>query len=340
MLMHKMGYPLYEPTPLRILPTVYRKHGIRVGDVGVITEDGAFDFMFNACQGHDQPDAAVNSAELPDRFELLQASPESDIEVGRLFGPKTLLPGNHINEIPCDLGYMDRLLPESWRSRHLRCHETELGAALALPKGAKVYKAMNKLHFQKHAARHAIDWYKYMLNKGRDISNGSLYLVTKCVKSINWGTVVFYAHPIASDHLRLVFSRDSSRCQWDYCGKVDAREGPESTDIISSDKEPNQCVFLSGYKVMLRQDIWNKLLKNAIGVDSSQDGEPPSTGRSDHSTSPGMSGSQTQPFHPSMSDGHSAPSRGTRHHASQAHRYALNTVRQPRRLICPVTLKM
>ena len=336
MLMHKMGYPLYKPTPLRILPTVHRMHGVRVGDVGVITEEGAFHFMFNACQGHDQPDPAANSAELLDRFELLQVSPESDIEVKRLFGPRTLLPSNHINEIRCDMD-----VSESWMSRHLRCHETELGAALALPKGATLYKAMNKLQFQKHAARHAINWYKYMLDKGRDISNGSLYFVTQCVKSINWGTVVFYGHPIASDHLRLIFSRDS--CQWDYCGKVDAREGPELTDIISSDKEPNQCVFLGGYKVMLRQDIWNELLKNAIGIVSSQDGEPTSTGTSDHSTSPSMSGSQTKPFHPSMSDGYSArdPSSSTIHHASQAmHRYASNTVRQPKRLICPVTLKM
>ncbi|KAF8340208.1 hypothetical protein F5887DRAFT_857967, partial [Amanita rubescens] len=189
MLMYRKGYPLFNPTPSRILPRLYRKHGIRVGDVGAITEKGAFDFMFNACQGHDHPDSMVNPAKLPDRFEFL--STESDIEVNQMFGPATLLPGNHVNEIRHrDLGCVDRLLPESWRSRRLECNGTE-GAALALPKGATLYEAVNKLHFQKHASSHAINWYKYMLDKGRDISNGSLYFVTECVKSINWGTAVY-----------------------------------------------------------------------------------------------------------------------------------------------------
>lgn len=320
LIMYRKGYPLYKPTPSGI-STVYRKHGVRVGDVGAITEEGAFDFMFNACQGHDQPDAAVNPAKLPDRFELL--SLESGIQVEQMFGPETLLPGNHVSEIRRrDLGCIDRLLPKSWRSRHLRCHATE-GAALALPKGATLYEAVNKLHFRKHAARHAIDWYKYMLDEGRDISNGSLYFVTKCVKSVNWGTAVFFARPIAGDYLRLVFSHDS--CQWHYCGKVDPREGP---NIIPSDNEPNQCVFLSGYKVMLRQDIWNKLLKNAIAVDPPQYGEypsPPSTRTSDHSPNPSVSGSQTE-------DGRSArdTSRGKQYASQTIHRYAWNRIGQPR----------
>ncbi|KAF8329001.1 hypothetical protein F5887DRAFT_1006232 [Amanita rubescens] len=333
MLMCGKGYPLYEPTPSG-LSTVYRKYGIRVGDVGAITDEGAFDFMFNACQDHDQRDAAVNLAKLPDRFEFL--SPESGIQIEKqvfAIGPEKLLPGIHVDEIGRgEPGCMGRLLPKSWRYRHLRCHATE-GAALALPKGATLYKAMNKLHFRKHAACHAINWYKYMLiDKGRDISNGSLYFVTGCIKSINWGTAVFYARPIPGDYLRFVFSRES--CQWDYCGKVDAREGPESTDIIPSDEEPNQCVFLSGYKVMLRQDIWNNLFKDAIAVDPSRDGEfpSPSTGTFDHSPNPSTSGSQTKSFHPSMSDGRSArdPSRGTRQHASQTIHSDSGTVGDPK----------
>ena len=62
------------------------------------------------------------------------------------------------------------------------------GAVLALPKGATVYEATNKLHFQQHAARHAVSWYKYMLKKGRDVTNGSLYFVTDCIKSVNWAS--------------------------------------------------------------------------------------------------------------------------------------------------------
>ena len=131
-----------------------------------------------------------------------------------------------------------------------------------MPSGATVYEARNIVDFQHLAARHAINWYRYMFSKGRGDPNGSLYLVTECTKSINWGTAVFYPHPTTSDYLRLTFDQES--CQWDCQGKVDARTGPKAKDIIGSNDEPNQCVFLRGYKIMLRQDVWDKLKKAQV----------------------------------------------------------------------------
>ncbi|KAF8344826.1 hypothetical protein F5887DRAFT_862173, partial [Amanita rubescens] len=49
MLIRGLGYPLYMPAPSSHLPLAYRTHGIRVGDVGAVTANGAFDFMFNIC---------------------------------------------------------------------------------------------------------------------------------------------------------------------------------------------------------------------------------------------------------------------------------------------------
>ena len=126
-----------------------------------------------------------------------------------------------------------------------------------MPSGATVYEARNIVDFQHLAARHAINWYRYMFSKGRGDPNGSLYLVTECTKSINWGTAVFYPHPTSSDYLRLTFDQES--CQWNCQGKVDARTGPKAKDIIGTDNGPNQCIFLRGYKIMLRQDVWDKL---------------------------------------------------------------------------------
>ena len=178
-----------------------------------------------------------------------------------------------------------------------KCSTAE-GAILVLPKGATAYEAANKLNFQNHAARHAVSWYKYtMLNEGMDISNGSLYFVTECVKSVDWGIAVFYADQIADDHLRFIV--DEGSCRWEHRGKVDARVGPTPKDnVVSDDEEPNQCVFLGGYKIMLRPDIWEKL-KNATVV-TSQGGEffsSPSTSKSD---------SQTNSFHQSSSDNSNA----------------------------------
>ena len=92
MLTHTAGYPLYVPTPPEGLPEAHRKHGVRVGDVGIINTNGAFDFQFNACKNPGQSDAEINPPALP----LL--------EPGRIisyqkFGPNTHLPSDPVNDI-------------------------------------------------------------------------------------------------------------------------------------------------------------------------------------------------------------------------------------------------
>ena len=201
-------------------------------------------------------------------------------------------------------------------SSEFQCLASE-GAVLVLPKGATKYEAVNKHRFQTHAARHAENWYKYILNEGRDISNGSLYFVTECIKSVNWGVAVFYANSNTADNLRFIFDEES--CRWVRRDKVEARIGPKPKDIIvSDDEEPNQCVFLRGFKIMLRPDIWDKL-KGTMAV-TSKDGESslfPLT-RTSHSPRPG-SGSQTGSFHRSRSDNSTTTNsgHGTRLQASQ-----------------------
>ena len=191
-------------------------------------------------------------------------------------------------------------------SSDFQCLAAE-GAVLVLPNGATLYEAVNKHHFQTHAARHAISWYEYSLNEGRDISNGSLYFVTECIKSVNWGIAVFYAHSVTGEYLRVIF--DEGSCRWDPGDKVEARVGPKPKDIfVSGDEEPNQCVFLRGFKIMLRPDIWDRL-KSAVAV-TSLDGEASfsfSSNKTNHSTSQGNSGSQTDSFHRSSGDDSNIP---------------------------------
>ncbi|KIM79237.1 hypothetical protein PILCRDRAFT_36666, partial [Piloderma croceum F 1598] len=47
LLLEKLGYPLWYPDLDENLPATYREHGVRIGDVGIITEGGQFDFIFN-----------------------------------------------------------------------------------------------------------------------------------------------------------------------------------------------------------------------------------------------------------------------------------------------------
>ncbi|KAF8328475.1 hypothetical protein F5887DRAFT_149336, partial [Amanita rubescens] len=286
MLVLGLGYPLYMPSPSETLPMAYRKKGIRVGDVGVISKNGAFDFLFNACRQREEPDGAINPVALPEDFELLDA----DINVHNKYNLPTHLLSSHVNA----LSSLDSSCAFAFK-----CSEAG-GAVLALPRGATVYEATNKRHFQQHAARHAVSWYKYLLNTGRDVTNGSLYFVTDCIKSANWGIATFYASQADNDYLHLIF--DERSCRWKFLGKVEARDGPGSMDIVASDGgEPNQCVFLCGYKIMLQPRIWDELW-NAVLV-GSQGGESwPYPGDS-QSHLHGTSGGRTDSYQGSSADG-------------------------------------
>ncbi|KIM73789.1 hypothetical protein PILCRDRAFT_92868, partial [Piloderma croceum F 1598] len=51
LLLEKLGYPLWYPDLDENLPATYREHGVRIGDVGIITKAGRFDFIFNVHGG-------------------------------------------------------------------------------------------------------------------------------------------------------------------------------------------------------------------------------------------------------------------------------------------------
>ena len=59
------GFPLWIPDPDQNLHLDYRRTGVRIGDVGIITEFGAFFFLFNICLPRDHP---VNPRMLPEHF--------------------------------------------------------------------------------------------------------------------------------------------------------------------------------------------------------------------------------------------------------------------------------
>ncbi|KAI9566676.1 hypothetical protein HD554DRAFT_2007321, partial [Boletus coccyginus] len=45
------GYPLRFPEPSSTLPSSYREDGIQIGDVGYVTQQGAFNVLFNVSYG-------------------------------------------------------------------------------------------------------------------------------------------------------------------------------------------------------------------------------------------------------------------------------------------------
>ncbi|EEB99196.1 hypothetical protein MPER_01172 [Moniliophthora perniciosa FA553] len=52
----KHGHPLWLPEPTKhSLPKEYQRQGVQIGDVGVITSDSGFEFLFNVCLPANHP---------------------------------------------------------------------------------------------------------------------------------------------------------------------------------------------------------------------------------------------------------------------------------------------
>ena len=136
-----------------------------------------------------------------------------------------------------------------------------------MPEGATLFEARDSYAFCRLAALHAENWYKYMVvTRGREAPNGSLYLVTGCIKTKAWGSAVFDRPSAPDDHLQFTTKRKAQAAQpkysWNKAGRAFGKIGPTEKDTIPDSDEPiNQCVFLRGYRIMLRQDRWNAIDK-------------------------------------------------------------------------------
>ena len=90
------GSPVWLPSPSTTLSIEYRRRGVSIGDVGIFTASGGFDFMFNICLPPNHP---INRDGLPDGFfpiypELL----ESDIHNYTAFAPNSSLVSSDIEK--------------------------------------------------------------------------------------------------------------------------------------------------------------------------------------------------------------------------------------------------
>jgi hypothetical protein len=72
----KFGFPLWIPQPHRNLPREYRRNGVNIGDVGIITSGGVFDFLFNVCLPSHH---SINGGRVPNDFKPLDPPEPVDI---------------------------------------------------------------------------------------------------------------------------------------------------------------------------------------------------------------------------------------------------------------------
>ncbi|KDQ33861.1 hypothetical protein PLEOSDRAFT_1073982 [Pleurotus ostreatus PC15] len=184
LLVKRHGYPLWIPEPFGHSP-IYRTKGVRIGDVGYVTQDGGFQTLFNirAPKGH-----PINRRGVPEGFQQVPLDAQ-DISHVHFHRPNSAVVSTFHEERAFSAG-ASAVEPQTnvgaGAAMEYTWSSTE-GAVLHLPDGAsRINIHAKQTHFQQQAAKHAEAWYRFAVTEGFNISNGSLYLITGCDKTKSW----------------------------------------------------------------------------------------------------------------------------------------------------------
>ncbi|THU94234.1 hypothetical protein K435DRAFT_900685, partial [Dendrothele bispora CBS 962.96] len=166
------GYPLWTPE-LDEETLEHHKDGIKVGDVGFITQDGGFEFLFNITLPGDHD--IHKRRGVPGNFEPLILDDKAGYSTRK-------------NQIPREGCVHSRGSVFNVRASRYVLE----GAALLLPQGASQTDYRKKGSLHAFAAAHAETWYRYFLEQGySDIQNGSLYIISGFLKTACYYAAVF-----------------------------------------------------------------------------------------------------------------------------------------------------
>ncbi|KAJ6453004.1 hypothetical protein C8R47DRAFT_262245 [Mycena vitilis] len=236
------GYPMWCPSPnsAEQVPIPHRKHGISLGDVGLVTPNGGFDFMFNIFAAKNDP-LNGNGKNVPDGFSPCSWSHDKR---------KSSMPaGTTVSspDIDVAVGALPMLHPSPF---HFKVRRPP-GALCALPTGADIVEMANPDELQDYIGANAMSWYRYFSEvKGRTLGNGGVYVITGTTKADSWGLFAIDDVPGAQG-TRPVF-RPLESHPWTYhwvapgLGFINVRGVHDEFQ-----DEKNQAVFITGFTVSL-----------------------------------------------------------------------------------------
>ncbi|KAJ7148424.1 hypothetical protein C8R43DRAFT_848692, partial [Mycena crocata] len=182
----QQGYPLFEPQPFDDLPEPVRRIGTQIGDVGVVTADGAFDPIFNILR---QPDDYANRCGVPANFEQVFLSPEESSVLQQIYPPGTVISNNVVNKtnIITPTTNIERFCATGDGAAIEVSTNSNQMAVLILPDGASRSDLCSRNLLRDYALKHAQNWYAFVNGTlQRMLGNTELYLVTGVTKSPSW----------------------------------------------------------------------------------------------------------------------------------------------------------
>ncbi|KAK1235315.1 hypothetical protein PQX77_001473 [Marasmius sp. AFHP31] len=250
------GCALWGPEPNDDLPSEYRQSGTAVGDVGLVTSDGRFDFLFNICLPGDDPINQYNG--VPPGFEPLEWDKKCLRRV-KWFRPQKPICSKDSTQWSLDIEANASMfgLPVGAGGGIGVIFSRERGAVV-MPgmDGADRTDASNKALFIEYAARHGISWYQFVNGTlGREADNGELYLITGFDKTNVWENAVVYNHSTTKS-CQLAFTTGGLGAEGRL--KLSNSTSHESSLIsrCSLDEDfQNQSLFIRGFRISVRQGI-------------------------------------------------------------------------------------
>ncbi|KAF8545968.1 hypothetical protein OG21DRAFT_1451313 [Imleria badia] len=239
------GYPLWFPEPSSRLPSSYRQDGLQIGDVGHVSRKGTFNVLLNICHG---PNHALHQ----------------DLGVSFSFNPIKVIDReveviSNADPPGCIITSPGITQPSrtSQRDGHYEFTPSPAkGAILILPDGATCHDLPANERFRQVAMDHAFDWYEIAKQHyGESISSSSLYLITGFYKARSWSVASFHDSTGTEPRNIRVVPREregtTARREWMCTFPVQYRDGPGPDHNGSV----NQTVFISGFKIAVRDDV-------------------------------------------------------------------------------------
>ncbi|CAA7263331.1 unnamed protein product [Cyclocybe aegerita] len=283
MVTERRGSPLWDPAPDRRRPLEYRREGIRIGDVGFITEDLGFFFVFNIFNGC-SPDNGRQDL-MP--FDL----PSENLVLSEVREPVDSILGDAVER---------RIHGRNSLSFSTRTES----ALLVLPEGATNLELKDIQALRRFIRRPDVveGWYRYAIGHlGLSIQNGDLRVVTGTLKTTSWGmavtqesearTLVSFRSQLDDDDDDVDPSRfpdgapqGSRKFSWVDCsGKFVAKIGPDEAEVDSlrtgagagvtmTGQFENQCLFLKALVARLSDKTWRALELELHIVDEEESG--------------------------------------------------------------------
>ena len=108
-----------------------------------------------------------------------------------------------------------------------------------------------------------------VINRAMDTHSKSLCIITACIKCNEWAIALFDGPSTPENYLEFITDSTASDhhrsrppFDWKKSGPILTKVSPITRNAIvvnAMDEEPNQCIFVRGYQIILSDDAWTRI---------------------------------------------------------------------------------